>query len=157
MHIRDFMIADVVTATKNMTLKELLKLLVKHKIGGAPVVDENNRLQGMISDGDVIRYLQPQGRTVYDMFALVLVSEKENLMQKLDYAIDHEVEKVMSNKDIYTIHPDDKLENALAIISKHHFKKIPVVDDDRRVIGVISRGDVIRYISTTLISKSDEQ
>lgn len=150
------MIADVITASKSMSIKELLELLVNHKIGGVPVVDKENNLQGMVSDGDVIRYLQPKGRTVYDMFALVLVSEKEDLMQKLNYAIDHKVEKVMSNKDIFTVHPDDKLESALAIFSKHHFKKIPVVNDDHKVVGVVSRGDVIRYISTTLITKADE-
>ncbi|WP_404452751.1 CBS domain-containing protein [Virgibacillus necropolis] len=155
MNIKDFMIADAITATKTMSIKGLLELLVKNRIGGVPVVDKDNNLQGMVSDGDVIRYLQPKGRTVYDMYALVLVSEKENIMHKLDYAIHHEVEKVMSNKDIFTVHPDDKLENALAIFSKHHFKKIPVVDDDYKVVGVVSRGDVIRYISTTLISKSD--
>ncbi|WP_430785709.1 CBS domain-containing protein [Virgibacillus flavescens] len=157
MNIKDFMISDVITATESMTIKELLALLVSHKIGGVPVVDENNDLQGMISDGDVIRYLQPRGRTVYDMFALVLVSEKEDLLHKLDYAVDHKVENVMSGKDILTVHPEDKLENAIAIFSKHRLKKIPVVNDENKLVGVVSRGDVIRYISTTLISKIEKE
>ncbi|MFZ3577746.1 CBS domain-containing protein [Virgibacillus sp. DJP39] len=157
MDIKDFMIADVISATKKMSIKNLLELLVKNRVGGVPVVDENNQLQGMISDGDVIRYLQPKGRTVYDMFSLVLVSEKEDLMHKLDYAIDHEVESVMSNKDIITLHPDDKLEKAIGIFSKQRFKKIPVVNDANKVVGVVSRGDIIRYISTTLISKVDKK
>lgn len=157
MEIKDFMIADVITTSKSMSIKELLELLVRHKIGGVPVVDTDNNLQGMISDGDVIRYLQPKGRTVYDMFALVLVSEKEDLMQKLDYAIDHKVEKVMSNKNIFTVHPDDAFEIALEIFSKHHLKKIPVVNDDHKVVGVVSRGDVIRYISTTLTAKASKK
>ncbi|ASN05594.1 CBS domain-containing protein [Virgibacillus necropolis] len=157
MNIKDFMIADVITAKKNMSIKELLELLVTNRIGGVPVVDKENNLLGMISDGDVIRYLQPKGRTVYDMYALVLVSEQEDLIHKLGYAIDHKLEKVMSTKDIFTVHPDDKIENALAIFSKYGFKKIPVVNDDSKVIGVVSRGDIIRYISTTLISKTEEQ
>lgn len=156
MYVKDFMIADVITASKSMSVKELLELLVNHRIGGVPVINKENNLQGMISDGDVIRYLQPKGRTVYDMFALVLVSEKENLMHKLNYAVDHKVEQVMSNKDIFTVHPEDKLEVALEIFSKHHFKKIPVINDDHKVVGVVSRGDIIRYISTTLIAKTDE-
>ncbi|ASK63416.1 CBS domain-containing protein [Virgibacillus phasianinus] len=157
MNIKDFMIQDVITATRSTSVKELLELLVNHKIGGVPVVDDENNLQGMISDGDVIRYLQPKGRTVYDMFALVLVSEKEDLMHKLDYAIDHKVENVMSGKDIFTVHPNDELEKALAIFAKHRFKKIPVVNQNYKVVGVVSRGDVIRYISTTLITKADEK
>lgn len=157
MEIKDFMIADVITASKNMPIKELLELLVSHRIGGVPVVDTEKNLHGMVSDGDVIRYLQPKGRTVYDMFALVLVSEKEDLMQKLDYAIDHKVEKVMSNKEVFTVHPDDNFESALEIFSKHHFKKIPVINDDHKVVGVVSRGDVIRYISTTLTTKAEKE
>ncbi|MFD2960141.1 CBS domain-containing protein, partial [Klebsiella pneumoniae] len=76
----------VISVTKDQSIKELLELLVKHKIGGVPVVDETNTLQGMITDGDVVRYLNPRGRTVYDMFSLVFVTEKEELQHKLDYA-----------------------------------------------------------------------
>ncbi|MGY0691681.1 CBS domain-containing protein [Virgibacillus sp. FSP13] len=151
MKVNEFMITDVVTITKDKTIKQLLEILVKNKIGGVPVVDEQNKLLGMISDGDVIRYLQPKARTIYDMFSLVLVSEREDLSYKLGYAVDHEVEKMMRHKETHTVHPDDELDVALSILSKYRFKKIPVVDNNNKVVGVISRGDVIRYISTKLI------
>ncbi|WP_099158216.1 CBS domain-containing protein [Virgibacillus ndiopensis] len=152
MKVDEFMITDVVTVTKDMSIKQLLEILVNNKIGGVPVVDDTNKLLGMITDGDVIRYLQPKDRTVYDMFTLILVSEKEDLRHKLKYAIDHRVEKIMRNKEIHSVHPNDDLEIATSIFSKHRFKKIPVVDDNMKVVGVISRGDVIRFISTKLIS-----
>lgn len=145
------MITDVISITKGSAVRELLELLVDNKIGGVPVVDENGKLCGMITDGDVIRYLQPKGRTVYDMYALVLVSEKEDLQHKLDYAVDQQIGSMTRNKQVYYVHPDDDLEAAISILSKHHFKKIPVVDDDNKVLGVISRGDVIRFISTKLL------
>ncbi|WP_229683154.1 CBS domain-containing protein [Virgibacillus oceani] len=152
MKVKEFMITDVVTVTKETSIKRLLEILVTNKIGGVPVVDAENKLQGMITDGDVIRYLQPKGRTVYDMFTLILVSEKEDLQHKLEYAIDHHVDKIMRKKEIFTVNPNDDLEAATSIFSKYRFKKIPVVDDSNKVSGVISRGDVIRYISTKLIS-----
>ncbi len=145
------MITDVISVTKDRSIRELLELLVKNKIGGVPVVDEQNRLCGMVTDGDVIRFLQPKGRTVYDMYALVIFSEREDLQHKLDYAVDDKIGNLMRNKPIYSVHPNDTLDAATSIFSKHRFKKIPVIDDDNKVVGVISRGDVIRFISTKLI------
>lgn len=156
MKIKDFMITDVICVTKDKTIKELLEVLVKYKIGGVPVVDNDNRLSGMVSDGDIIRYLQPMGRTVYDMFTLVLVSEKEDLKHKIEYSIDHSVEKIINKKkDVYTVHPEDNLEEALSVFSKYHFKKIPVIDENSKVVGVVSRGDIIRFISSEIIANTD--
>lgn len=149
--IKDFMITDVITAKKNDKIIDLLQLLVANRIGGVPVTDDNGTLLGMISDGDVIRYLQPKGRTVYDMYALILVNEKENLQEKLEYSIDQPIKKMMKKRDVYSVKPEDELEKALEILAQNSFKKIPVVDGENRVIGVLSRGDLVRYITNKLI------
>lgn len=156
MKIRDFMITDVISVTEDTPIKELLEKLVTHNIGGVPVVTADNTLLGIISDGDVIRYLQPKGRTVYDMFTVVLVSEKEDLTHKLAYTMEHMVKKMMRKREIFTVSPDDNFEEALGIFSKYHFKKIPVVNQNNTVVGVVSRGDVIRFISTQLISTLED-
>lgn len=153
MHIKDFMITDVVSVTENTTIKELLATLVSKKIGGVPVVDRNNKLLGMISDGDVLRSLKPKGRTVYDMFSLVLVSEKEAFTHKLQHTLDQPVSTIMRKRDIQKVNKDNSLEEALAIFSRHHFKKLPVVDKNNTVLGVISRGDLLRYIVNQLIDE----
>ncbi|MFD1360487.1 CBS domain-containing protein [Lentibacillus salinarum] len=155
MKINDFMITDVISVQKNITIKELLRTLVTNRIGGVPVVGENNRLSGMISDGDVIRYLQPHGRTIYDALSIVFVNEKENLKQKVVSRIEDHAEKIMK-KNIYTVLPDDDIEEALSIFSRYHFKKVPVVDDDSAVVGVISRGDIIRLISNQMIARAED-
>ncbi len=149
------MIKDVISVRKETTVKELLKTLVDHKIGGVPVVDAEHKLQGMISDGDVIRFLQPSARTVYDMFSLILVYERENLQQKLGYSISHPVEEIMRKKNIHAVHPDDNIEAALTILSQYHFKKIPVITKEDKVVGVISRGDLLDFITTRLIVELD--
>lgn len=157
MKIKDFMIEDVISVKKDTTIKDLLKTLVDHKIGGVPVVDSDNKLQGMISDGDVIRYLQPSARTVYDMFSLILVNERENLQQKLGYSISHPVKEIMRKKNIQAVHPDDNIEAALTILSQYHFKKIPVITNEDKVVGVISRGDLLDFITTRLIVELEEE
>ena len=155
MKIKDFMISDVISVSEDTTLKELLEKLVINKIGGAPVLGEDNQLLGIISDGDVIRYLQPKGRTVYDMFSVILVNEKESLDYKLGQSLDQPVGKIMRRKGLKTVNPDDHIEKALSIFSRYHFKKIPVVNDSNQVVGVLSRGDVIKFITNQLIKKTE--
>lgn len=151
MKVEEFMITDVISVTEDESVKELLKAMVENKIGGLPVVDHSNSIKGMVTDGDVIRFLNPKGRTVYDMFSIVVVTEKEELQQKLDYAVERVVDDMMKHREIYYVKPDDHLDTAISIFSKHRFKKIPVVDDNNRVVGVISRGDVIRFITNQLL------
>ncbi|OZU90199.1 CBS domain-containing protein [Virgibacillus indicus] len=156
MKIKDFMIKDVISVSKDTTLKELLEKLVANKVGGAPVLGEDSQLLGMISDGDVIRYLQPKGRTVYDMFTVILVNERESLAYKLGHSLDQPVSKIMKRKGIMSVDPDDKIEKALSIFSRYHFKKLPVINKSNQVVGVLSRGDVIKFITNQLIKKTDE-
>ncbi|MDY0408243.1 HPP family protein [Virgibacillus soli] len=154
MQVKDFMITDVIYVTKEMNLKQLLQTLVRHKIGGVPVIGEQGKLLGVISDGDVLRYLKPQGTTVYDMFSLVLISEKEDIVEKLTRSLKVPVEKLMKRRDIQTLYADDDIETALQLFAKYHFKKIPIIDTNHHVIGIISRGDIIRYMTQKLIEES---
>ena len=57
--VKDFMVTNLVSVKLDSTILELLKLFTKHKIGGAPVLDNQKNLIGMVSDGDIIRYLAP--------------------------------------------------------------------------------------------------
>lgn len=57
----------------------------------------------------------------------------------------------MTDRKIYYLHAGDDLEEVFKILSKHPFKKIPVVDDDDKIIGVISRGNMMRYIAAEAI------
>ncbi|RYG71828.1 CBS domain-containing protein [Lentibacillus lipolyticus] len=155
MKINEFMISDVIKVHKDTGIKQLLEILVNNKIGGFPVVDEANRLEGMISDGDIIRHLQPNGRTIYDMFSLVIVNQQENFRDKIESSLEHCAEDMMK-KNIYAVSPDDDIEEALSIFSNHHFKKVPVINKDKQVIGVVSRGDIIRFISTQIIDETTD-
>ncbi|CDQ39885.1 MULTISPECIES: CBS domain-containing protein [Virgibacillus] len=151
MKISDFMIEDVIYVTPATTIKELLTVLSTNKIGGVPVINQDKKLIGMLTDGDVIRYLQPNGRTVYDLYAHVMIDRIQNFQQKLDAALTMNVTELMRNKQIITVHPDSNFEEAVKIFSSHAFKKIPVVTEDDVVKGVISRGDVIRFITDQLV------
>lgn len=72
------MIADVISIEPTIAVKELLKLLTKHNIGGIPVVDNENKLVNMISDGDVLRYIAPKKDHFMILFIQYLLKKKLN-------------------------------------------------------------------------------
>ncbi len=63
------------------------------------------------------------------------------------------VEEIMVKKHIKTLAPDDDFESAIRLISQHHFKKLPVVDEAGKVVGIISRGDIIHNLSKSIFNE----
>lgn len=153
MKVKDFMIHNVISVHKNTTLKELLTIFVEHRIGGVPVVDDENQLLGMVSDGDVIRFLSPKEQSVHDLFYTVYVEDGETEQEVLAEKMNKTVADMMHKKRLYTVQEEDEFESAIRLLSRHHFKKLPVVDGNNKVLGVISRGDIIHNLSKMMLTK----
>ncbi|MTT32886.1 CBS domain-containing protein [Terrilactibacillus sp. BCM23-1] len=151
MKVKEIMIEDVLMIDKNESVTNLMKCLTENKIGGVPVVDQDHHLLGMISDGDVIRALSPREQNIFDFYSLIVLVEKPELKEQIRRFLEKSVEQVMTKRKIEYVKPEDSLQDILNILSHHHFKKIPVIDDDNKVVGVVSRGDVIRYITKQML------
>lgn len=146
------MIQDVVSVHEYTTVKDVLALFVKHRIGGVPVVDDFNHLIGMLSDGDVLRYLSPKDESIRDLWMMAFVIEGETIEDVLKRKIERRVYQMMKRKPVVYVSAEDDFEDAIRLLSKHHFKKLPVVDDHHCVIGVVSRGDIMVQLSKKIIS-----
>jgi len=150
MLVRDFMNYNVYTAKPSTTVKELIALFETNRIGGVPVVDDRGNLVGMISDGDIVRYLRPNDQKIYAAYYISFVEDAQKIEDVLAVKMNTPIEKIMVKKNVKTLAPDDDFESAIRMISKHHFKKLPVVNGAGRVVGVISRGDIIHNLSKTI-------
>lgn len=144
MLVQDFMVKNVYTLKENDEIKTLLETLSNNKIGSLPIVDENNHLVGIVSDGDILRYLNPKTYVAYLMFY------KEDIEEVVPEKSKQPIKSIMK-KHVVTINENDSLEEAMKILSQHHFKKLPVINENRQVVGIISRGDVIRNLTDQLI------
>ena len=151
MQVKDFMIRKVYTVNPENSIKELLIILQKNRIGGVPVVDDNEHLIGMISDGDVLRYLSPN--PIIGFAGLVYIMEEGKIEDVLHEKLQTRVKAIMKKRNIVKVSPDEDFETAIRILSKHHFKKLPVVNDAGRVVGVLSRGDIINNIAAKMIGE----
>jgi CBS domain-containing protein len=149
MKVRDFMITKVFTIKPSNTVKELLHILNSNRIGGVPVVDDKDHLVGIVSDGDVLRYLSPKPLGVAGLVYIMEDGEFEDvLLEKLDTP----VKEIMTKKNILFVSPDEEFEDTIRLLSRHHYKKLPVVNGAGRVVGVLSRGDIIHNLSRKIIS-----
>lgn len=152
MKVSQFMKTDVIVAKKDNSVKETLETLVQHKIGGVPIVDNENKLVGIVSDGDLLRFVNPNEESVYDFFTFVFYNPKEELLDSLKRRTHEPLSHVIKHhQKVMTLHPHEDMEKALAILAKYHYKRIPVVDNEGKVVGIISRGDILREINQIII------
>jgi CBS domain-containing protein len=149
MQVRDFMITKVFTVKPSHTIKELLMILHSNRIGGVPVVDDQGNLVGMVSDGDILRYLAPKPIGIAGLVYIIEDGEMEDVVQE---KLDTPVKEIMTKRNLLFVSPDEEFEMTLRLISRQRFKKLPVVNGAGRVIGVLSRGDIIKNISEKIIS-----
>ncbi|MDN5626649.1 IMP dehydrogenase [Epilithonimonas bovis DSM 19482] len=108
------MIADPVTLSKDHTLAQARELMAKYKISGLPVVDKNNILIGIITNRDV-KY-------------------QENL--------DVKVEEIMTKDNLITSDKNTNLEQAKEILLKNRVEKLPIVDKNNKLVGLITIKDI---------------
>jgi CBS domain-containing protein len=153
MLVRDFMNYQVISATPTTTVKEVLTMFEENRIGGVPVVDEKGCLVGIITDGDILRFLSPNKERYYVSFYMAYITAAETLEDVLKEGIHTQIGNMMVKKNLKTLTPDNDLETAIRIISSHHFKKVPVVNGAGRVVGIVSRGDIIKFLSQKTTDK----
>lgn len=146
MQVRDFMIYDVYTVTPTTSVKEVLGIFEKNEIGGVPVVDRKGNLVGIVTDGDIVRFFSLQEK-FYFTYSMAYIGDIEPIEKVIKQRMNTQISEIMVKKHIKTLSPDDTLEGALSLLSKHRFKKLPVVNGAGRVVGIISRGDVIKRLA----------
>ena len=136
--VSDLMTRDVVTINPDADLKEAARRLSGLRISGMPVVDAENRVLGIISEADILSLAGvKKGHTFKDVLRHVLgkplpVRKKGNT-----------VGEVMSSPAI-TTDPDQDIRAVAAILDEKRIKRLPVVDEEDRLVGVIARADIVR-------------
>ncbi len=144
---RDIMTSEVLTVTPETTVKALAQFLLKHKISGAPVVDQNGRLTGIATEGDLIfRNTAVHLPTVITIFDAVIYLESPHKYEpELQKIIGGKVEDIMT-RDLITISPDTGLQEIATIMHEKKRHLLPVMDNDR-MVGIVGKADMVRAIA----------
>ncbi|MBP2031765.1 CBS domain-containing protein [Clostridium algifaecis] len=119
--IKDIMRSDIVKLKSDDILSKALKIMYEHNVNGAPVIDSNGKLIGMIVKADIYRFLMEEGH--FDTCP---------------------IDWVMT-KDVITANKDEEIIDAAKRLRENNIIAIPVVDDNEIVEGIVSIEDIIDY------------
>ena len=142
--VADLMEKDPVTTRPGMSLIELVAQLKRYGFRAMPVVDDDDKLVGVVSETDL--FLKEKGVPFSIEKVPTLLGEMiaEDELQDFEPTRRVKVEEVMSGT-IVTIEPDATLEDAAMLMFKRHFSLIPVVEDGK-LIGVVRRIDILQRL-----------
>ncbi len=129
--VKNWMSAEVVTVTPDTSLAQAHKMLNDYKIRRLPVT-ENGRLAGMVTLGDV-REAEPSDATTLSIW------EANYLLSKL------QIKSFMSCNPI-TIFPEATIGEAAKMMLEHKISGLPVVNDDKKIVGIITESDIFRIV-----------
>lgn len=139
--VGDVMTKNVITVKKDADIHEVSRLLAENKISGLPVVDDDGRIIGIITEADVLSMTgMRHGHTFKDIIRHIL---GEPLPERKTGG---RVEDVMTSPAI-TTGPDTDIREVAKVLDDKRIKRLPVVDEKDRLIGIISRADIVRAIS----------
>ena len=146
--VRDVMTTDVLTFRPEDSVESAARSLSERKLGGAPVVDADGMVVGLLEDDDlIVQDTRLHFPTVISVFGayLELPSSLRHFEADLRKAVGATVADVM-DADAPTCGPDDTLETVATTLHDRNSSRMAVVDEDGRLLGVVSRGDLVRAI-----------
>ncbi|MBO7557186.1 MAG: IMP dehydrogenase [Bacteroidaceae bacterium] len=122
------MIYDPVTIKRGSTVKDALDMMAEFHIGGIPVVDDDNKLVGIVTNRDL------------------------RFQTNMNELIDH----VMTSEQLVVTHQQTDLDHASRILMEHKIEKLPVVDDENHLIGLITYKDITKAKDKPMACKDEK-
>lgn len=130
------MTRTVITVSPETTFREAVQLLEDNRTSGLPVVDGAGKLVGIVSEADLLNKAEKRAPDAY-----VLESRRHRLDRSRAAALD--VASAMTS-EVATVRPDSPIALAAREMHTRGFKRLPVVDVDGRLVGIVSRSDLLK-------------
>lgn len=145
--VSDIMTCRVVTLKKDTTLREATEVLSRAGVSGAPVLDDDKDLVGILTERDIFHYAssKEEGLEVRSLSILGLPYEhlvrNEELCARYEALGDTQVGNVMS-EEVVTVPPDATVETALVTMIRFGINRLPVVDEGK-LVGIVTRQNLL--------------
>lgn len=146
----EIMNKKVITITKDKSIMELSELFLKNEISGVPVVDKENKLEAIVSESDIISFIRDHRvflpmwvSSIYDYAYLEPDLYAKGYEENKEALANTKVEKIMHSWVKKA--KKETLESEIAnIMDENRINRVPIVDNKNKVIGIITRSDLIR-------------
>jgi len=152
MLVRDIMTKEVMTVTASTSVNDVAKLMGQRDITGVPVVDDQQHVVGIITELDLIvrntRLEMPRFIEVLD-WGKIPLERPSHLRERLKHMLGTEARDVMTSK-VTTIGPEASIEELAELMVRARVNPVPVIDEGGRLIGIVSRADLIDMMAAQL-------
>ena len=138
--VKDVMTKNVTSVKRDADLHEASRLLSEHRISGMPVVDDNNRVIGVVSEADILVLAGMNKKHTFKDVLRTILGEPVPARTG-----GNRVEDVMSFPPI-TSRAEDEVMEVAKILDERRIKRLPVVDNEGKLLGIVSRADIVRDI-----------
>ena len=143
---KDIMTTDVIVANKNDIIANVANLLIKEKIGGLPVVDEENKVVGIISETDIMKKEShvDSPRMLNFIQGIIFLDDMKKFEDEMRAIAAYKVEVDLMSKDIITVNENDTFDYVANVMINKSINRVPVVDENNFLKGIICRYDIIK-------------
>ncbi|MEV0220397.1 CBS domain-containing protein [Streptomyces sp. NPDC050704] len=145
--VGEVMTSEVVEARRETSFKDVARLLDGHRISGLPVVDHDDKVLGVISETDLL-YRQAMRAETGGERRFRMRPLRRGARAAAAKAAALTAGELMSTPAI-TVHPQQRVADAARVMERHHIERLPVVDEEDRLIGIATRRDLLRVFLRT--------
>ena len=150
MKVREIMTSPVITVREDTPLEEVAEIMLKHKIGGVPVVGERGEVVGIVTETDFT--VRERGFPFSTFRAPQVFGQwlpKEGVERIYDAARSTTAKEIMTRR-VKTITEDESVEEVLELMLRHDVNRIPVIKPGKVPVGIVARHDLLRMMSDSL-------
>lgn len=146
--IAEIMTANPISVSPQTSLQEAIQILAEKKISGMPVVDVKGKLVGIISETDLTWQETGVEAPPYVMLldSVIYLQNPLKHNEELHKALGQTVGEVMSDRPV-TIESDRPVREAARLMHEKKIRRLPVVNKESQLVGIITQGDVIRMMA----------
>ena len=154
MRASDVMVRAVVTVSPDTTVEALARLMINLRISGVPVLDNDGRLVGIVSEGDLLRRVEIETERHRPRWSEQFSS---NSQRATEYIKSHarRVRDIMT-REVFTVEAAATLGEIADLLEARKIKRVPVVHDGK-VVGIVSRADLLKVLASGGIGTPDEE
>lgn len=147
MLVKEVMTRDVITVTPDDSVEDCSRILFEHNISGLPVVTEEGKVVGMVTEGDLIRraarikapgYLEILGGQIF-------LGNPNKFVEEIQRAMSYRAGDLMTDK-VVSVSPEDTVEDAATKMVEKGVSRLPVLDNNNSLVGILSRRDIMKSL-----------
>lgn len=151
---KDIMTRQVVSVRPDASIVDAADLMLKHRISGLPVVSEQGKLIGIVTDRDLLRRRESGAEPARPRWLEFLVAPRR-LSSEYELLQSRKVSDVMTPNPI-SIDEDATLDHAVRLMNQHRIKRIPVLRKDQ-LVGIIAREDIVAALARGKLSPATSE